>query len=137
MNTSKLAEKLKARWYLKVAGDTDLITIEPDGEKNWLALGLGPTGYNVVILDDDGALVAYRYTSYGISDSWEIGTPEDVAQFVTEAREERIIEALTDEDVIAWHEGEATPNVETLLSIYGGFQVWGSRDGAEPLHITF
>lgn len=53
-----------------------------------------------------------------------------------ELNAEYIASILTDEDVQAWHdEARCTEHVELLVDEYGPFEIWGSRQGAEPLTV--
>jgi hypothetical protein len=53
-----------------------------------------------------------------------------------------IQEAMTDADVDAWHEGDITEHMRNILDDFNrlmpgaAVQVWGSRNGTEPLSIT-
>ncbi len=50
--------------------------------------------------------------------------------------------AMTNSDVDAWHEGDCTDHMRSILNDVERFapgavvQVWGSRDGVEPLSVT-
>ena len=53
-----------------------------------------------------------------------------------------IEEAMTDDDVDAWHDGTITDHMRRILDDFNRLMpgaivhVWGSRDGNEPLSIT-
>lgn len=46
-----------------------------------------------------------------------------------------IREALADDDIEKFHQGETTPDLDKLFQKFGIFQIWGSRTGIEPLSI--
>jgi len=42
------------------------------------------------------------------------------------------------QDIEAWHTGEITENVQVLMNVVGldCIQIWGSREGTEPLSVS-
>ena len=54
-----------------------------------------------------------------------------------EAQVNYIEDQITDEDIEAWHECEMTEHLEQILNDAGVsvIQIWGSRDGPEPLTV--
>ena len=123
-----LIDRLETKWSSKTVGDTDFVFLEDAGDTR------KPTGVEIVILDQGGEQVAYRYTDYDVKSDWETGTPKDVAEYVAGLLEICILDALTDGDVESWNEGVTTPNVESLFQLYGEFDIWNEDD---VLHVAF
>lgn len=73
----KIQEELENECYLKETGFTTFAQVEPGGTQN--GLGYNASGFDVVVLDNDGRTVAYRYSDDTINDDWTIGDLEDVA----------------------------------------------------------
>lgn len=50
---------------------------------------------------------------------------------------EVLVDALTDEDIEAWHNGELTDHVEKLMAHLGvsEMHIWGSNVNTEPLSV--
>lgn len=129
----KIQEELENECYMKTAGYTTFAQVEPGGTQN--GLGYNASGFDIVVLDNDGRTVAYRYSDDTINDDWTIGDLEDVADAVINMQEARILDALTDEMIDIWHDGTANGEFNDLIERFGAFQVWGSRTGNEPLTI--
>lgn len=63
---------------------------------------------------------------------------EEIADCSLNTAARIIIEnVLTDDDIEAWHGGELTGHVEYLMNQLGvsELQIWGSREGREPLSV--
>ena len=129
----KIQEELENECYLKETGHTTFTQVEPGGTKN--GLGYNASGFDVVVLDNGGRTVAYRYSDDGVDTDWQIGDIEDVADAVVNMQKELIEEALTDEMIDTWHAGTANGEFNDLIGRFGAFQIWGSRTGNEPLTI--
>lgn len=129
----KINAELTEELYLKTTGYTTTVEVEPGGTLN--GLGYNASVYDVVVLDNDGRKVAYRYSDDGIDTDWAIGDVGDVADAVVATQEGYILETLTDEDVEAWHSGAGSETITSLIERFGVFEVWGSRQGPEPLTI--
>jgi len=75
-------QKLTDELYGKKTGFTTFVEVAP-------ATALAnPAGYDVVVLDNDGKIVAYRYTDDSHDADWQIGTIEDAATAIDETAEE-------------------------------------------------
>lgn len=129
----KIQEDLENECYLKITGFTTFVQVEPGGTQN--GLGYNASGFDIVVLDNDGRTVAYRYSDDTFNDDWTIGDLEDVADAVINMQKELILDALTDEMIDIWHDGTANGEFNDLIERFGAFQVWGSRTGDEPLTI--
>ena len=129
----KIQEDLENECYLKITGFTTFVQVEPGGTQN--GLGYNASGFDIVVLDNDGRTVAYRYSDDTFNDDWTIGDLEDVADAVINMQKELILDALTDEMIDIWHDGTANGEFNDLIERFGAFQVLGSRTGDEPLTI--
>ena len=56
------------------------ITVE-EGGKTPEGLDYAPREIEIVVLERDGAVVAYRYEDAAVSEPWLIGTPDDVGNY--------------------------------------------------------
>ncbi len=86
-------------------------------------------------LDDD---VVYRYDApEGFGGDWELGTLEDAIAAAIDTSIEWLKEALTDEDVAGWHNGDMTTHVKQLLDAtpFDCIEITGTYSGA--LDVTF
>lgn len=129
----KLTDELTDELNGKETGFTTFAQVEPGGTKN--GLGYNASGFDVVVLSHDGKTIAYRYSDDSIDTEWKIGEIEDVADAVVTMQKELIEEALTNDLIDIWHAGTANGEFNDLIQRFGVFQVWGSRDGNEPLSI--
>lgn len=130
----KLEAELTDELYLKQTGHTTFVQVEPGGTLN--GLGYGASGFDVVVLDDDGDAIAYRYTDDSIDTEWKIGDIGDVADAVCTMQVELIKDALTDEMIDIWHSGVVNGEFNDLIRRFGVFEIYGSRAGNEPLTIS-
>lgn len=79
MNTQ---EQLTDELYGHGTGYTTFVQVAPG-----TALA-NPAGYDVVVLDNDGKTVAYRYTDDSNDADWNVGTIEDAATAIDETIDE-------------------------------------------------
>ena len=83
-----LLDELKTELYLTLTGYVTDVTVVPGGSLN--GLDYNASVYEVVVLDADGATVAYRYSDDSIAGVWEVGTLDDVIDAVIDARNTQI-----------------------------------------------
>lgn len=79
---STTEKNLTDELYGKKTGFTTFVEVAPG-----TALA-NPAGYDVVVLDNDGKTVAYRYTDDSYDADWQIGTIENAATAIDETAEE-------------------------------------------------
>ena len=75
-----IAEELEEdKLYGEGTGYHTSVTVE-EGGKTAEGLDYNPRESEVVVLETDGAVVAYRYVDDAESGAWLIGTPDDVGK---------------------------------------------------------
>ena len=75
MDKRKVIEKLEDELYLKPTGYTTSIEVFPGGQID--GLDYGPGLIEIVVLDRDGATIAFRSSDDNMDGPWTIGTIED------------------------------------------------------------
>ena len=73
--TEQRIEQIKDKLYGKTTGDTICLVIEADGQQD------SPRIIEIVVLEDDGDTVVYRYSDDNFADGWAIGSIEDVIAY--------------------------------------------------------
>ena len=77
---NEVIEHLLDKCYSQNTGYQTRVIIEPGG-KTPEGLDYAPREIEVVVLDTDGDVVAYRYMDAGVNEAWLVGTPEDVGDY--------------------------------------------------------
>lgn len=76
MTQRQKIERIKSSLYGKICGDTTTLVIEIGQESSRIYDDLCVV--DIVVLEDDGDTVAYRYSEDGSGDEWSVGSIEDV-----------------------------------------------------------
>ena len=83
MDKEKMIATLEQELYQKTTGDKSAIEITPGGQQN--GLDYGPSLIELVVLDNDGKTVAYRYSDDAYDADWQLGSIEDAVDATVEA----------------------------------------------------
>jgi len=78
-------QKLEDELYGLTTCDRHSLVVVPGGSRD--GLDYGPALIEIVVLDHDGATIAYRYSDDSLDDSWGIGTPADAVKAWADAVE--------------------------------------------------
>lgn len=81
-----MVDSLNNELCLMTKGYTTAIEVYPGGRKD--GLDYGPVLVEIVVLDNDGATIAYRMSTDAQDDDWQIGTPEDAVAECLNYREQ-------------------------------------------------
>lgn len=80
-----LDDDLRDEIYGKVAGYQASLIVVPGGQQD--GLYYGPVLVEVVVLDTDGATIAYRLSTDAQDDDWQLGSTEDAVETLMNYRE--------------------------------------------------
>ena len=71
MDKDKMIDSLEEELYLQEMGHVTAIEVFPGGTQN--GLNYGPVLVDIVVLDYDGRVIAYRISTDSQDDDWKIG----------------------------------------------------------------